>query len=115
MTSHEESRIQQACIRGFRYEHPKVVLFAIPNGGARTGLQGSILKGEGVLAGVADLFLMKANSKFHGLFIEMKTAKGVQSDTQKQFEAGALAAGYDYKICRSSLEFQLTVNKYLTT
>lgn len=115
MPSHEESRIQQACIRGFRYEHPKVILFAIPNGGARSGLQGAILKGEGVLPGVADLFLMKSNSKFHGLFIEMKTLKGAQTDTQKQFESWALGAGYDYKICRSSLEFQQTVNKYLTT
>lgn len=113
MAAYLESKIQQACVRVFRYEYPGVTIFAIPNGGARTKTQGGILKAEGVLAGVADLFVMAARGKQHGLFIEMKIEDGRQSDTQRLFMKSALDAGYAYEICRSLHEFEITVKLYL--
>jgi len=71
------------------------------------------MKGEGVLAGVADLFLMRANSEFHGMWIEMKTPKGRQSDSQKSFEQTAKHQNYEYKIARNMEEFQFAINDYL--
>lgn len=46
---HEESRIQQACIKWFRLQYPKLALnlFAVPNGGARKRIEGAIMKAEG--------------------------------------------------------------------
>ena len=110
---HEESKIQQNCVRYFRYQYPDYILFAVPNGGKRGRTESAIMKGEGVLAGVADLFFAMPSKTFHGLFIEIKTEKGKQSAHQKYFETRAIMSGYDYKICRSLDEFIKTVNDYL--
>lgn len=59
-------------------------LFAIPNGGKRSYIEGKLMQQEGMLAGVSDLFLpMPVNFK-HGFFIEMK-APG-RRPTALQFE-----------------------------
>jgi hypothetical protein len=68
-------------------------LFAIPNGGLRTGLHGSAAAGarmraEGVKRGVPDLCLPIAKRGYHSLFIEMKRADGRLRDVsedQKQW------------------------------
>lgn len=88
-------------------------MFAIPNGGKRDRISAAIMKGEGVTAGVADLFLMVPNEEFHGLWIEMKLPKGRQSPTQKEFEEIAIKHGYDYKIARSLEDFQFIIFQYL--
>jgi hypothetical protein len=110
---HEESKIQQACVRWFRLQYPGYILFAIPNGGRRRKIEASIMKGEGVLPGVADLFLALPSGKYNGLFIEMKTSGGRQSPSQKDFEERAIFSGYGYVICRSVNEFIDTINNYL--
>jgi hypothetical protein len=75
---------------------------------------GAILKAEGVLAGVADLLLLVPNTKYHGLCIEMKTAKGRQSTTQKQWERAVTMQGYKYIVCRSFTDFVRQINEYLS-
>ena len=110
---HNESTLQCQCVRWFRYQYPRFTLFAIPNGGNRDAVTGAIMKKEGVLAGVADLFLMLANHGYHGLFIEMKTSEGRQADSQKMFQFQCEAFGYKYEICRSLEEFISTINEYL--
>ena len=110
---HIESKIQQSCVTWFRHQYPDYILFAIPNGGKRGKIEASIMKGEGVLAGVADLFFAMPSGVSHGLFIEIKTEKGRQSNSQKIFEEKALMIGYDYKICRSMDEFIIVINDYL--
>ena len=44
--THEESRIQQGCVRWFRYQFPNLarLLFAVPNGGRRDAVTGKILE-----------------------------------------------------------------------
>jgi hypothetical protein len=111
---HEESKTQQQCVKWFRLQYPHLVLFAIPNGGRRGKVEAAIMKGEGVLAGVADLFLMLPSFCCpHGLFIEMKTPDGRQSDSQREFERKATEKGYCYKICRSFDEFRNEIENYL--
>ncbi|MDR1897993.1 MAG: VRR-NUC domain-containing protein [Prevotellaceae bacterium] len=110
---HDESKIQQQCVRWFRLQYPQLTLFAIPNGGRRGKVEAAIMKGEGVLAGVADLFLMVPTLAYHGLFIEMKTPAGKQSESQRTFERKACETGYGYKICRTLDDFMQTINNYL--
>lgn len=112
----EEHRTQVACVRWFRLAHPTLapLLFAIPNGGRRDAATGARLRDEGVVAGVADLFLAAANSACHGLFIEMKTRTGRQQPSQRDFEQSVTAQGYQYSLCRSLDEFMRVVQEYLT-
>ena len=108
-----EHHLQCSCVTWFRLQYPRLVMFAIPNGGARSVTTGAMLKAEGVLAGVADLFLMFPVKLFHGLFIEMKTDKGRQSESQKEFQAVAETNGYKYVVCRSFEDFKNEILTYL--
>lgn len=110
-----ESQLQKSCVMWFRVQYPRLrsLLFAVPNGGARSAITGAILKSEGVLAGVADLLLLVPNKKYHGLCIEMKTPKGRQSPTQKQWEKAVTLQGYKYIVCRSFTDFVKEINAYL--
>ena len=112
---HEESKIQRAAVKWFRYMFPDHVLLSIPNGGARNKIEAAILKAEGVLAGAADLFLACASKDelTHGLWIEVKTQYGRQTETQKAFQDKVLKLGYGYRIVRSLDEFIEVVNNYL--
>lgn len=121
--TYEESKIQIACITWFDYSYPKLKLnlFSIPNGGKRSKFAGGIQKAEGMRSGVADLFLavpkigeeVHLPQEFNGVFIEMKTAKGTQKDTQKEFQKAVEAQGYKYVICRSFDEFKIAIEGYL--
>ena len=77
-TEHAE---QVAFVKWFRLTFPHVMIFAIPNGGARHPAVANKLKAEGVLAGVADLYVPKWR-----LWIEMKREKGSNwTQEQKEF------------------------------
>ena len=112
---HDESRLQRGCVRWFRAQYPKLSrnLCAIPNGGARDAVTGAILKGEGVVAGVADLILFRPSGQFHALCIEMKTPKGRQSPEQMAWEEAVSEQGYKYIICRSLEDFIAQVSSSL--
>lgn len=134
----EEHNIQCACVRWFNYQWPEYrgLLFAVPNGGARSKATAGKLKAEGVVAGVADLILLvprNTNPKktpygeicieidgqipeiwYHALCIEMKTEKGRQSPEQKEWQAKVEGEGYGYAVCHSLDEFMAVVNGYLT-
>lgn len=111
-----ESKLQSECVKWFRYQYPqyKGLLFAIPNGGHRNIITARILKAEGVLAGVADLFFAKPSDGVHGCFIEMKFGKGKQTESQKAFSAEVIKHGYLYWICYSFDDFQKLITQYLT-
>lgn len=111
----EEHKIQVAMVEWFRLQYPSMRhnLFAVPNGGRRDAATGAKLKEEGVLAGVADLILLKSNRQYGALLIETKTKKGTQSDSQKEWESKIVKDGYKYVVCRSLEEFIEVVNSYL--
>jgi len=114
--SDEEHRIQCACVRWFRYQHPECRhnLFAVPNGGRRDKTTGAKMKAEGVLAGVADLILLKSNANHGALLIEMKTRIGRQAETQKEWQQLIERDGYKYVVCRSLDDFIREVDTYLS-
>lgn len=114
--SDEEHQIQCACVQWFRYQHPGLRhnLFAVPNGGRRDKVTAAKLKAEGVLAGVADLILLKSNSRYGALLIEMKTRVGRQADTQRGWQKLIEADGYKYVVCRSVDDFVREVNAYIS-
>lgn len=116
-SSEEEHHLQCGCVRWFRLQYPKMRhnLFAVPNGGERKASEAAKFKAEGVLAGVSDLILLKPNSQYSGLLIEMKTKKGVQSDSQKEWQARITQDGYQYVVCRSLDDFMREVNEYLSS
>jgi hypothetical protein len=120
-----EDKLQEHCVRWFRYSYPDVIIFAIPNGGSRNAIEAAKLKRTGTLAGVADLYVMKSHSHetfkdnyfdvtiYHGLFVELKIGKNNQTPAQAEFMLNAKNAGYGYVVCRSLEEFIQIVNDYL--
>ncbi len=112
---HKESEIQKNCITWFRLQYRRLskVIFAVPNGGFRNAREAAIMKSEGVTAGVADVILLVARGGFNSLCIEFKTAKGKQTELQKQWQKQAESNGNKYVICRSFDEFKTEIEKYL--
>ena len=112
----EEHRIQCECVRWFSLQYPRLHgrLFAVPNGGRRDATTAAKLKAEGVVAGVADLILLKSNRDYGALLIEMKTLKGRQRDSQKAWQNIVCAdSEYKYVVCRSFDDFKREVDDYL--
>lgn len=107
---HEESHIQIQMVNWFRLQYPSYIIAAIPNGGRRNAVEAKIMKGEGVLAGFSDLIVVAFNSI---LFIEVKTEKGKQSTSQKKFQSDVERLGFQYSVCRSLKDFQLTIERWL--
>jgi len=97
MTEHAE---QAAFCDWMNVQYPDVLYFSIPNGGWLAGDAGqragqmNKLKGEGLLPGVADLFIAEPRGEFKGMFVEMKQRGGKLSDNQKWFLAEAEKRGY---------------------
>ena len=133
---HEESRIQRDCIEWLDEEYPEFwvmvkctkyqkgvkiikdrrvsLCYAIPNGGLRAKREGSKMTGEGVRPGVWDLFISVPRGGYHGMYIEMKSAKGRISQEQKEFQKLAIAQGYKTVIIRSKKDFVTIVSAYLS-
>lgn len=62
---------QVGFVRWFRAKWPRVLIFAIPNGGKRNITTAKLLKEEGVVPGVPDLYIPA-----WGIWVEMKRQKG---------------------------------------
>ena len=96
-----EQQIQRAVFQHIRARGvPGLFAFHCPNGGYRTRLEGAVLKGMGVVAGVPDIILID-RARVYGLELRVDGNKPTptQSDTMAAMErAGATvayAAGLD--------------------
>lgn len=96
-------------------QHPEVrLMFHVPNGGSRNAIEGKHLKEQGVKAGVPDILLPVARQGCHGLFIEMKRAKGgVLSRFQSAYIEALMREGYRVAVCHGFEEAQKTIEDYL--
>lgn len=110
-----ESHIQRACVAWFRLQYRDIepLFFSVPNGGYRMAATARMMKAEGQRAGVADLILLVPRKGYASLCIEMKTAKGRQSESQKTFERLATENGNKYVVCRSFDEFRKVIDEYM--
>lgn len=81
---------QVGFVQWFRTQFPRVLIFAIPNGGKRAANTARQLKMEGVVRGVPDLFIPEWR-----VWVEMKRVKGGSlSPDQKDMIAYLEAVGY---------------------
>lgn len=130
MRNHNESKLQQSCVKYFdlQYPHLKLNLFSIPNEGARTVANGARMKAQGRRAGVADMFFAKRcdgkfqkvigsvswyGKSYNGLFIEFKYGKGTQNDNQKEFQKSVTSQGYRYEVITDFDQFKNLITEYL--
>ena len=99
-----EDQLQQKIIIDFNNRfclknmNPRGIIFAVPNGGTRNIIEAKKLKSTGVLAGVSDLICITQKKEI--FFLELKTEKGVQSDSQKDFEKRITDLGYKYMLIK---------------
>lgn len=106
-----EHQIQSALVDWFRDAYPGLLLFAIPNGGklpyktiekkgkkVHVSPERTKLIEEGMVSGIPDLMLAVPKGDFHGLFVEMKTERGVVSDTQATIHAYLRGQGYEVAV-----------------
>lgn len=106
MKRHEDL-VQRAVVQHLRLRaRPGVTFFAVPNGGGRSPVEASIMKGLGVRAGVPDLFIVAQGRPFA---LELKRDKGgrtseLQIGMMREFEAAgitcAVAAGVDQAVAQ---------------
>src|SRR3990167_6123406 len=74
----DEERLQRAVVQLLMLAYPDLRWRAIPNGEYRSPRTAGRLKAMGVQAGVADLHITLPRGRT--AWIELKSAKGVQSD-----------------------------------
>ncbi len=117
ISEHDEQASAVAWARSQIHRLPPLRwLFAIPNGGHRHIRQAALLKEEGVLPGVCDLFLPCPNKLYHGLFIEVKRSDGRHSDVRpQQFEFIDYVNGQGYLavVCFGRDEIVAALEDYL--
>lgn len=99
-----EAALQKAVIEHIHKKAPDALVFAVPNGGKRNAREAAIMKGMGVMPGVADLLIFwQGRREIYPGFgaIELKIDKGKQSPSQEAFEKSWTALGGKYALCRS--------------
>jgi len=72
--------------------------FAVPNGGYRSKIEASIMKGLGTRAGVPDICIIKHGRAY---WIELKSPIGKLSDAQKKMMLTLHDVGCLVAVCRS--------------
>lgn len=112
---HAEDTLQKNCIAWFtmQFREYAKLLHHSPNGGKRNAIETAKFKAMGVRAGFPDLILCIARHGYHGLFIELKTAKGRQSENQKYYQCVLEEQGYRYEVVRNLDEFRGVIKDYL--
>lgn len=85
-----------------------------PNGGQRNAREGAKFKRMGVKRGYPDLILDIARQGYHGLRIELKTAKGRASTEQKQRLEMLNAENYKAVLCFGYDEAVNTLKDYMS-
>jgi hypothetical protein len=120
MSEHQE---QAALIRWAamsEHQHPELrLLFAIPNGGARSKAAAGKLKAEGVRPGIPDLCLPVPRGGYSALYIELKVPaspgkpKGRETSTQRDMRLALTEAGNHCVVCWGWIEARDAIELYL--
>ena len=84
-----------------------------PNGFERSKAVGAQVRRAGCRAGFPDLVLLCARGGWHGLAIELKTAKGHTSPMQDVWLDNLRKEGYFVAVCRGAVEAVHAIERYL--
>lgn len=109
----QEALDQIALVQWFRLQYPDVMIVASANGGSRNMLEAKNLKRTGVTAGWPDLFIACARGKYHGLFIEMKSAKGKVTKLQSNCIDYLNEQAYYAVVCYGFIEAKSRIKHYM--
>lgn len=90
------------------------LMFAIPNGGARSKVTGAMLKAEGVRAGVPDICLPVSRHGFNALYIELKAKGGRMQQNQVDWQQRLNDAGNMAVTCTGWEAARECVEHYLS-
>lgn len=94
--------------------HPELeLLHHIPNGGWRRRVTAAILKAIGAKPGVPDYCLPVPRGGYHGLYIEMKAARGRSSCSQRWWINKLSEQGYCAVICYGGTAAIYVTERYL--
>ena len=102
-----EHNIQKSIVRYFKREYPNYIIFSTNN---EATFKNQYFLESGVLVGVSDLVIVLPNKV---LFVELKSQTGVQSKSQRDFEAKIKSIGHEYYLIRSLTEFQKLIKSNL--
>ena len=95
--------------------HPELnLMYHIPNGGSRNGLEAANLKKQGVKAGVPDVHLPVPRGQFHSLYIEMKVHPNKPTEQQLKWIELLNAQGNRAIVCYSWIDAKNEIEKYLS-
>ena len=89
------------------------LLWAMPNAAKRSYALANHMKSEGLRPGVPDLFLALPTVVFHGMFIEMKSAKGKPTTDQAGYLSVLRKQDYNCVVCQGADEAIVAVKAYL--
>jgi VRR-NUC domain len=99
-----EDALQARTVGWLRTALPPTVVWSGVEHAQKLSLrQGQMRKAKGVRSGLPDLMFWY-EGRFLG--VELKAAKGVQSDNQKAFQAGMLRNGFRYAVCWSEQDVE---------
>jgi len=109
----EEALIQEAVINYLVAQYPGT-LYCASAGGVRTSMKQAIMmKRTGYVKGFPDVFIYEPRDAFHGLAIEMKAAKGIVSQSQKEWWANLNNRNYMAFVCKGFDEAKKVIDDYM--
>ena len=91
------------------YPNERGRFFLIHNN-PKNAIDGNRLKAQGMVAGVADMCFLGSNGRV--VFLELKTATGVQSEKQKRFQNQCESCQVGYFLVRSLEEGQAVIERF---
>lgn len=114
--SRPEQELQRACIKWLRLQYPDLLAFHTPNGrNAGSPRMGKLWKDMGVVAGVPDILIVRRNSYWVGMAVELKSDKGRISESQLAMHEKFLKEGWYMTTIRSLDDFMRAVKEYMRT
>ena len=90
------------------------LLWCASAGGMRTGIRTAVkMKAAGYKKGCPDIMIFEPRAEYCGLFIELKTATGTASPSQKAFIKALEDRGYRAVICKGFEAAKSEIDNYM--